>query len=136
MSSDPSFKVVPPQASEQRDRLYDLLSDQGREHADLLRDVGTKLDKLTDACAAMSGELKGLAVTPALIRTLTIGMLVGIVIVGIAAGAQVAVSTGFFTASSQPAVAPALPVPPVLAPAAAHLDGDLDRVVGTLPPPK
>ncbi len=94
----------------QRDKLYDLLADQGREHSDLLRDVGSKIDKLADACNGMSGEIKALQVTPSLVRLIVIALVLGLAGLGVVVGRGVAVDLGWVhvgTESASPATAPA-----------------------------
>jgi hypothetical protein len=102
---------LPPHAEAQRDRLYDLLSEQGKEHSQLLRDVGTKLDKLTDACSSMSGEISALKVTPSLIRLLVVALVLGVIGLGVVVGRSVAVDgfglhAGTGETAGQPTVAP------------------------------
>ena len=84
------------------DRLFDLLADGQRRQEGLLKDIGDKLDRVTDACGGMREEIRALQVTPRLIRLLVVGMAACVLLVGIAAGAQVVVSTGWLEAATIP----------------------------------
>lgn len=85
------------------DRLFGMLHDGQVRQEQLLRDIGTKidtqtrdtgskLDSLTAACQQMSGKIEGQAVTPSLIKMQMVGMAVTVLLVGLAVGAQFAMS--------------------------------------------
>ena len=88
-------------ATEQRDRLYDLLAEQGREHSELLRDMGSKLDKLTEACSGMSGKIEALAVAPSLIRVLVVSLVLGLAGLSIMVGRSIAVDLGWVSVKTE-----------------------------------
>jgi len=69
-------------AEEQRDRLYDLLAQQGQEHATLLREVGTKIDHLTEACSTMSSNIQALQVTPSLLKLVAVALVAIVALAG------------------------------------------------------
>jgi hypothetical protein len=71
-------------ATVQRDRLYDLLASQGRQHTEALKEVSEKLDKVAAGLNGVKTEISGLKVTPWLITALILAMILSVVGLGVA----------------------------------------------------
>lgn len=85
------------------DRLYTLLRDGQRRQERLLEGLREDTQGLTAACGEMAGKIEALQVTPSLIRMGMAAMVLVVILVGIASGAQVAVSAGWLRAETSPA---------------------------------
>lgn len=92
--------------SSSEDRLLHLLEQGQSRQEGLLRDISRGIGDVKSEVGELRSEIVALQVTPSLIRTMTIGMVVMIVLVGIAASANVALSTGLFSVTTSAGQAP------------------------------
>lgn len=72
------------------------------EQTALLGAMNGKLDALDASTRQVQAEVAQLKITPRLLRVLVLAILVGVVLTGIGAGAQVALSTGWLEIRTQP----------------------------------
>jgi hypothetical protein len=88
--------------SSAEDRLYALLHDGQVRQERLLEALRGDIQGLTAACGQMASKIEALQVTPSLIRMGMAAMVLVVILVGIASGAQVAVSAGWLRAETSP----------------------------------
>lgn len=105
--------AAPLRAVTTEDRLLDLVGEQIKETRNMgdrvveeLRETRRDIRSVGERTERLAGEVAELRAIPRLVTMMSIGMFVAVVLVGIAAGAHVAIDAGWVQLGAKPAVEP------------------------------